>query len=97
MLTAFGSIKDYIYPSFSAAAERKIPTSTKMLLITRMFWGLFASGEDTTPAVGTTSPLAKPVPKLTEDVEEVEEVVDVVEVVEEEVKIGVLEVVGDGV
>lgn len=57
---------------------------------------MLASGGDTTPAVGTTSPLAKPVLKLIEDVE-VEEVIDVVEVVEEEVKAGVLEVVGDGV
>jgi hypothetical protein len=53
-----------------------------MLLMTRRFWGLLASGAGTVPPVGTASPLTKPVLKLIGEVEEgegVEEVVDVVE------------------
>jgi len=41
-----------IYSSFSAK-ESAIPISIKILLITKMFWGLLELGVDTTPPPGT--------------------------------------------
>lgn len=46
-------------------------------MITKRFSGLLVLGEDTTPPVGTASPLTDPVLELIEEVEEVEDVEDV--------------------